>query len=190
MRKVFILSIGIFCVTSIFFQGRAQRTAYGTVEVHGSILTTLSSLGGEIGAGQYFQRSRVGGGVSFTNRMIRETTHNEKVNFERITGFAEWLYRPYGTRNRKFSLYIGGDIFFGYERMDLFNQASATCRQSLYNIGYSKYKIIYGLSPRIEGELFVGQQWAILFPIRIPITFNSQVGVFGFEVGVGARYNF
>ena len=115
---------------------------------------------------------------------------NEKVNFERITGFAEWLYRPYGTRNRKFSLYIGGDIFFGYERMDLFNQASATCRQSLYNIGYSKYKIIYGLSPRIEGELFVGQQWAILFPIRIPITFNSQVGVFGFEVGVGARYNF
>lgn len=190
MKRFLILAIGIFLSAAISYKAQAQRTAYGTVEVHGSVLTTLSSFGGEIGAGQYFQRSYVGGGVSFTNRLIRETTHNEKVNVERITAFADWMYRPYGTRDRKFSLYVGGDIFIGYERMDLFNQATKSCLQSLYNIGYSKQKVIYGFSPRVEGELFIAPQWAIIFPIRVPLTFNTQVGIFGFEIGVGARCNF
>ena len=189
MRKFLILSASIFCLSAIFFTAQAQRTAYGTAEVHGTVNTTFSSFGGEIGAGQYFQRSRVGGGVSFTNRIIKETTHNEKVNFIRAEGFAEWLYRPYATRSRTFCLYVGGDVFLGYERMDLFNQNTESCRQSLYNVGYTKHKIIYGFSPRIEGEIFVHNNIAIIIPIRVPLTFNSQLSIFGCEVGDGVRYN-
>ena len=189
----------IVVTTLLFLTGavtvHAQRTSQGTIEVTASVNTSFNSFGGDISAAYYFQSSYIGGGVSYMDRKFHEKNYDENVSLGRAEAYVTWMWRFFGSRGRAVNLYLGGDIFLGIEMLDPFKQCTAVTRQALYNVNFEKNRIIYGLSPRLEGEFFVAPRVAIVLPLRLPIAFNTnrkgeRLWIVGYEAGIGARFNF
>lgn len=175
------------------FDASAQRTANGQLLFSGSVDYNLSSVGGELTAGQYLHFGYWAGGISFQNHSYAIDGKSNKANFQRLEPMGVFMYRIFKTPSRFLNIYGGADVFIGAEFMDMFASLPQEVLKGMLNKGYRYTRFIYGAGIRLEGEYFPLQQLpqlAIILPIRLSITGNTALNeVVGFYIGVGARYN-
>lgn len=170
----------------------AQRTAYGerqlNIEGHAS---PVPSYGAALSYGQYLLNTFWEGGVTADNYIKLHKTDGLYGNL-RVEGYGAFFYRIYGTRNRQLSVYVGGDLFLGFEFLDPFKRLTQPGYQSLLNKGNKAYQFIYGVSPRAEAEFFVSRDIALVLRMRVPVTLNTQIrsNLVDIVGALGVRYNF
>ena len=168
----------------------AQRTSNKQFFLSGDIAYTGTSLGFEVQFGQYLLNFYYSAGFNVANRATIETNHGEVVSFLQTEFTTHGMWRFFGTRSRNLNLYIGPEVFVGLEWMDPLKSLSEPARQGLYNIGYKKSVLIYGVSPEFELEFFPLPRFALIFNAKMPVTIQSQYNLLGFQLGLGGRYNF
>lgn len=171
----------------------AQRTAAGLYTVSASALTDFSALGGEVSFGKNFLYSYMGAGVSLNNNAVTVNT-GEVTEFLRSELFFDWMWRPYHTRDRRFDVYVGGELFIGLETLDPYTRLKSDTYQGLVNNGYQRNVFIYGGAVRLEAEYYFTPVLGLFLCERMPVTINSQqkllVGCISFSTSAGFRLTF
>lgn len=184
---VFVCLSGACC-----FPASAQRTAPGSWHVAGSWVTPFYSLGGgELSGGRYGVTDQWQAAVGAVNRQAAETGSGEMVDLLRVRAEGRWLFRVFNTRSRALNVYAGAGLFVGAELLDPSSRLSPSTESGLSNNGYSGTAFIYGLSPRLEAELFVSEWVALYGSVSVPVCMGTRLpSVIDCEAGVGVRFNF
>ena len=192
-KKALTVSLAVLMVFLMAsFHASAQRTAYGERLLGLSATASpRSAYGATAEFGMYLLNSYWTGGLALEDRLKRHVSGQPFGN-ARVEGFGSYMYRIYGTRNRQLSVYVGGDIFLGFEFLDPFKQLDEPTWNSMLNGGYKEYRFIYGASPRAAVEFFVTGDLAVTAGIRIPVTLNGafKQDLVDFAGFLGARHNF
>lgn len=201
MRKLAQISVCVFGIAlSLCHSAHAQRTAYGERLISVSAHVTQFgpySLGTEAMFGKYLLSGYWFGALGFSNRCELDSVTSESIFYPRAEVYGGYMQRVFGSRERNFNFYGGLDIFLGAEMFDLFRTLASATKQALYSVGINDYSIVYGLSPRLEMELFISHLFAVTASVRIPVCFNTNFSVSdaikvapGVEAGIGLRLNF
>lgn len=189
MRKI-VLLLALVCAFSL--TAGAQRTTKGSSIISAYGTWTISSFGGQLEYGQYMLNSFWFGGVSFNERAFISDTFRETVFSQRAMALGGYMWRLLGARNRMLNFYGGADAFIGAGFFDVFKVSSGAMRE-YYNLrGETATKFIYGFSPRLELECYIGNHIAIVALARGPLCINDRFShdLFSFEGSLGVRVNF
>ena len=97
-----------------------------------------------------------------------------------------YMQRLVGTRSRSVSLYAGGDAWVGLESVDPFNRLSDDYVLSI-NDGNT---FVFGVTPRLEAEFFLGKIFAFTLGGRLPFAFLSRIRMMTWQGMAGIRIAF
>jgi len=159
----------------------AQRTMSGQPSLHISVLYN----GPSVCADAFFSRYTLGG---FWHVGVEGKQYNVPVSTGGILDYIHtvvssgYMYRVAGTRNRLVNYYMGGRVFMGVEMVDPFRRLPA-----YLSTGLKDYSFLYGLSPRMDLEIFISRRCAFLLSVGLPINFSSRLGWFHYEAGLGFK---
>ena len=187
-KKSFLISLFLLLFAT---SGYCQRTADGEFQASAAFKFGAYTLGAELNGGVYLLDSYIGGGASFISKSVSISNQSGSTDFARFGGFAEWMWRFFGTRKRNLNFYVGGDVLLGGEILDPYSRLSSSTRKSLEEGGYKDSVFIYGVTPKVSAEFFFTRMLALYAHIAGPFTFNSQSkNFFDVEYAVGIRANF
>ncbi len=173
----FIFLLLVVCVPS-----NAQRTMKGQ-PFAGAAFIWSGAPSGEIRAGQYqgqFLWDSALRATSFTKPLSTGDT----LECLDIALSATWQWRLVSDRSRIACLYAGAGAFAGYEVLDPFRHLPETVE-----LGFDRGSIIYGVLPVMSAEIFFSRRCALVLSASAPLTFNSPVGVFRWDVSAGIRFD-
>lgn len=181
MRKTYRNIIIFLSLAFLSFPASAQRTMSGQPSLHISVLYNGPSVCAEV----FFSRYALGG---FWHVGVEGKQYNVPVSTGGILDYIHtvvssgYMYRVAGTRNRLVNYYMGGRVFMGVEMVDPFRRLSA-----YLSTGLKDYSFLYGLSPRMDLEIFITRRCAFLLSVGLPINFSSRLGWFHYEAGLGFK---
>ena len=172
----------------------AQRTAKGLNVAGLSAVSDLTSAGVELYFGKNLFRSYTGGGLIFGNTGF-STPMGEDSYFTSFEGFYDFMWRAFYTRSRNFNVYVGADLFIGAEILDMYAKLTAPTFKALENAGYQSAALIFGASPRVEAEWFLGPYFSLNAGLRFAFTAGSQrsglpLGCLRYSFAFGSRITF
>lgn len=196
-RDTRIITALLFLSAALFFStpAKAQRTAEHQMLFSASVTTqSFSGLGGEVSWGRYLRFAYWNAGLFLKNPSVPVSAGGSRLTFSHLAPYGSFMFRIVGTPTRLFSLYGGADAFFGLEVMDMYAQLTSEAYSVLINSGYTPTRFIYGGGLRLEAEIFLlpfVKSLALTAHGRLGLTGNSgSKQVFGYELGVGLRYNY
>lgn len=97
-----------------------------------------------------------------------------------------YMYRLAAARSRVVSLYGGGTAWVGIESVDPLRQLPDDMLLSID----SGETFVFGATPRLEAELFLGQHVAILVGGQIPVAFLSRIRMTTLQATASLRLAF
>lgn len=181
MRKLAINTIVFLSFALLSFPASAQRTMSGQPSLNISVLYNGPSVCAEA----FFSQYTLGG---FWQVGIEGKQYNApistggRLDYIHTVVSSGYMYRVAGTRNRLLNYYMGGRVFMGVEMVDPFRRLPA-----YLSTGLKDYSFLYGLSPRMDLEIFIGRRCAFLLSAGLPINFSSRLGWFHYEAGLGFK---
>ena len=98
-----------------------------------------------------------------------------------------FMYRVFATRDRAWSVYLGGQAYVGFNQHEAFRRLP-----DYYELSLAPLAFICGVEPEAEVEYFCTDRLAVLFGCQCPVTFISDLreDMVRFTWTVGVRYNF
>lgn len=188
MRKAIVIVISILAALPAL----AQRTARGQFFAEAGAAYNYAFAGSaELRFGQYLSIGYWDAGVAADNYRYRSSGSGNTFSVLHAVAEGEFMFRLVSTRTRFFNLYAGSGLFLGAEMTDPYKHL----RDGEWPVGSDgkylpKASFIFGLSPRLEAEMFIFPHTAITIYGRMPLSILSKYGVFHVETGVGVKYNF
>lgn len=110
----------------------------------------------------------------------------EHLDIYHLKARGGYMYRFVGTRSRAVNLYGGGEAWVGLETLDPFHTMPDDIVLSIDD-GNS---FVFGVTPRLEAEFFLGNHFAIVLGGRVPVAFLSRLRMFNYQGTVGFRIAF
>lgn len=185
MKKIIVCFCIIFCSVASF-----AHTSKNQFHITGQIVSPMSLYAGvDLAVGQYQSIGYWNAGVSLVDRQAVSRT-GSKFSYAHTVVNGEYMFRIYGTRSRMFSFYGGAGAFLGCEINDPFRRLPAGEYITSGDGQARNINFLYGVSLRVEGEVFVAKDIAMILSVRMPVNISSSYRHCLFEVGVGVRYNF
>lgn len=205
MKKCFIYKAAVcgVLVTLLALMGSqevaAQRTVSGQRMVSANFMKTFSPsgsgkvMGADAYFGQYLGTFYWQAGAQFTG--------GKGVPVMCFNLSAGAMYRLFGTRNRMFNGYVGGNALVGVDFASGSKAVSDVIQSddlggvSVDDIDKSEEKVyetgfVYGLEPRVELEFFPFRAFALVGGVALPVKFKTQQDVVSGRLYVGLRLNF
>ena len=177
--KRFSLVVGLVIISCA--SASAQRTMVGQNAVRLACLRTDSAFGAEAFFSRYTLLGYWEVGVSGRD-YARMTTADVSLNYMNVAAEGDYLFRLAGSRNRALSLYGGGGVFLGYEAIDPAGNLPHNITTSLAS-GY----FLYGIAAKLTAEVFISPRVALDFSGSVPLNFNSPLGIFHWDAGIGLK---
>lgn len=171
--------MSFFCVES-----SAQRTMRGQMFISAAMGTAVEPGGRTSGRtlfGQYQAETYWASGLAVSGAR-RGLSSGGSMEYIRLSGYGEWMFRIAGTRNRAFSLYAGPGVFLGYEAYDPWDRLP-----SYIDTGLGRGAFIYGMHTRLETEVFVSAGISVTLGIEPSAVFGSALDCFLCKAEIGIR---
>ena len=180
----FLLTFGVF-VSPAF----AQRTVQGQFFADVNYIHTVAPmskppvLGGELFVGQYLANCYWQAGFQMTPPTKKSYLTEDGTGFVHQYGCflasGGMMYRFFGTRNRVFSLYGGGNALFGLDFPDFgaaaqnvfVDKESGRISDKTEDL---KASIVYGLEPRLEAEIYFSRKAAVVLGVAVPVRISTK----------------
>lgn len=178
--KRIISSLMLALGTILTVNCHAQRTMQGNIITNMEGAWTGSGPAAEISAGKY----TIGGlwDTGITGRTYMADVINEadavSMQYAHICAKASYLHRLIATRSRGLNLYAGAEVFAGAEMDDPFKKIATMERGNTF---------IYGLSPALEIETYIGRRLAVILNAKAPVSFSSRYGAIRYQIGAALR---
>jgi len=176
-----------FVVILAALPAHAQRTMVGQSFID---LGVRYPVGAKVSFGQYLipaywmagvelmrQRSflRVDGDVSYT-----------PLDVWQAKAQGDFMYRLVSTRGRTLSLYAGAGLWVGAEKVDPLEALPPDVILDLNK----DYVFVFGGTPRIEAEIFMGNHVALVIGGQLPLAVFSQIRILSMQATAGLRIAF
>lgn len=191
---ILALSLFLFPLT----EARAQRTmnmqSFASVSYVNGIypVGTLGLHGFEGGYGMYLIDSYWEAGVR-VNPLFRLVTVGS------ASVYGGYMYRLASTRSHVFNLYGGGRFFVGmdftigsnpFDDIIIGGESTSSTQVSVIDTSEAATKLMLGVEPRIEMEVFLLKKLAFVFSAGFPVKFMTQQDVASGRASAGLRLNF
>lgn len=180
------LAIMAACLIATSCKANAQRTMNGQSMVCLEAATSLLRLrdaGAEICYGQYLLGGYwYAGGGAMWHRVV--TTGRSPMSFIDMCASGGYMHRIFCTRSRNLCLYAGGGAFLGYEIYDPKGDLPTSI-----STGLPSGTFLYGITPRIEVELFMTGKLALITGCAAAINFSSPITKARPRITLGLRAN-
>lgn len=177
----------VFAVVLAAAPASAQRTMPGQsfVDLRGTF-----PIGGGVSYGQYLVSSywKAGVGTMRQREYLRVDgiVGETPLDVWQAKAEGDFMYRLVSTRSRIFSIYGGGGLWLGAEKVDPFRTLPSDVIVDLDG----QYRFIFGATPRLELEFFIGNHVAVLVGGRLPCAVFSQIRVVTLQADAGLRVAF
>ena len=181
MRIIVLNTILFLSLALLPFPASAQRTMSGQSSLCISALYNGPSVCADAFYGQYTLGGFWQAGVDGKLYHVRISTGNT-LDYIHTVASSGYMCRVAGTRNRLLNLYMGGRIFLGIEMTDPWNRLP-----EYWDTGLADYKFLYGISPAMCMEIFIGNHFAFTLDAALPINFSSPISNVHYEAGLGFK---
>lgn len=181
MRKLAVNTIVFLSLALLSFPASAQRTMSGQPSLHVSVLYNGPSVCAEAFFSQYTLEGYWQAGVEGKAYNVPVSTGG-RLDYIHTVVSSGYMYRVAGTRNRLLNYYMGGRVFAGIELTDPWYTLP-----DYLSTGLPRVSFLYGLSPRIDLEIFFSRHCAFLLSAGIPINFSSGISWIHYEAGLGFK---
>lgn len=181
MRKLAINTIVFLSFALLSFPASAQRTMSGQPSLHISVLYNGPSVCAEAFFSQYTLGGYWQAGVEGKAYNVPVSTGG-RLDYIHTVVSSGYMYRVAGTRNRLLNYYMGGRVFLGTEVINPWDRLP-----DYVSTGYKRVAFLYGVSPRMDLEIFFCRQCAFLLSAGIPINFSSGISWIHYEAGLGLK---
>lgn len=193
MRKI-ILYAGLTAILTLLSAGRlsAQRTAEGSLFVGVSPTVSVYQVpsgGADLYVGGYLRSSCWKAGVRSVDwNHVVDADSGSLQMFDHLAWafYGGWRYRVLGTYNRALSFYAGADIFLGLNQYEVFRSLPEEL-----TTGLPGCEFIYGVTPELELEFFVGRRTALVLGAQLPVALGSSISSDKWNLtgSLGIRFN-
>lgn len=164
----------------------AQRTMAGQHFVSAEGISSLSSFGAGVYAGQYQNSGYWCAGASAVNTIAPTSSAEVSLDNLRIAASGAYLFRLLSTQNRVLSFYGGPGVLLGLSWID-------PLKRKPYNFeidgSIREFSFIYGASLDTCLEVFFCDTVAATLSARMPVCISAQNTALSLHVGLGLRIN-
>ena len=181
MRKFTVNIIVFLSLALLSFPASAQRTMSGQPSLHVSVLYNGPSACAEAFFSQYTLGGYWQAGIEGKAYDVPIST-GSRLDYIHTAVSSGYMYRVAGTRNRLLNYYMGGRVFMGVEIVDPWKTLP-----SYVSTGIKPVSFLYGISPRMELEVFFCRKCALLLTAGIPVNFSSNISWIHYEAGLGFK---
>lgn len=175
------LALSLLLLISTAGMSYAQRTIDGQYTVSGESFYTGSSLGGRISVGRYTGLGILNTSIAVANHRldISDRLVGSKVDALHVYGEVSMMLVLISNRAHSLLLYGGAGAFIGAEALDPFGKLPKDIEV------VKPISPIYGISPRVEADVFIGRRMALTVACQAP--FNIDMLRFAYELALGFR---
>lgn len=177
---VLVLALLLVPASGVF----AQRTMKGQIFIDAS---GGWKPGATIGAGGYLIPGYWCAGVEgmlLSRRLAQAgSVMTGRLDVYHAGAHGGFMYRFVGTRSRAVNLYGGGEAWLGLESVDPFGRLPEDVVLSIAD----GTTFVFGVTPRLEAEFFLGRRVALTLGGRLPLTFMSRMGILSYQGTAGIR---
>jgi len=185
-RFCFFILLALLLAPAAF----AQRTAKGQSFVGSSYLISFpgAASGVSLEYGMYLQHSywMSGAGLIFDSVAL---SNGLSVDVLESVWSGGWMWRPFWTRSRDVSMYVGGGLLLGAEIYDPAWKLERSRKTLPDGSVLEGGRFIVGIQPSVELEWFFLPKVALTVSLDAPFIFLSRTGVARFCAGAGLRFN-
>jgi len=168
-------------------QAMAQRTMRGQMFLD---LSGHYPVGGAVSVGQYRLPGYWMAGIE--ELRMREYLHigdavdNLTLDIWHTKLQGGYMYRLVSNRSRSISMYAGGMGWIAAESVDPLKKLP----DDIVLPGLPKHKFVFGVTPMVETEFFLGNHFAVVLGGRLPLAFLSNIRLATVQARAGFRFAF
>lgn len=173
----------------LLFAGRAeaQRTMRGQMFLD---LAAHYPVGASLGVGRYVMPGFWKAGLEELRMreylLVDGTVDDVALDVWQTKLQGSFMFRLASTRSRWLSLYAGGGAWVGLESVDPLKRLP----ESIVLPGLPDHKFVFGVTPEVEVELFMGNHFALVVGGRMPLAFLSNIRMLTAQARAGFRIAF
>lgn len=185
IRRYILMALALLLLTG--GQAAAQRTMRGQMFLD---LAGHYPVGGSIGVGQYTLPGYWTAGLEalrMRERLIMDdAVETVSLDVWQTKAKGGYMARLVSTRSRSISLYAGGVAWVGLESVDPFKKLPDT----IVIPSLPKHRFVFGVTPEVEAEFFLGSHFALVVGGRLPLAFLSNIRMATLQGRAGFRVAF
>jgi len=167
-------------------QANAQRTMKGQMFLD---LAGHYPIGGSVNVGQYLMPGYWMAGLEelrMREYLLLGDTDAVALDIWHTKLQGSFFYRLVSTRSRALSLYGGAGVWVGLESVDPFKKLPDT----IVLPGLPDHKFVFGVTPEVNMEVFMGSHFALVVGGRLPLAFLSNIRMVTAQARAGFRIAF
>lgn len=184
IRRYILVALSILLLTG--GNVSAQRTMKGQMFLD---LAGHYPLAGSVNVGQYLMPGYWMAGLEelrMREYLLMDDTGSLALDIWQTKLQGSFFYRLVSTRSRVLSLYAGAGAWVGLESVDPFKKLP----ESIVLPSLPDHKFVFGVTPEVNVEVFMGSHFALVVGGRLPLAFLSNIRMVTAQARAGIRIAF
>jgi len=185
IRRYILVALSLLLLTG--GNVSAQRTMKGQMFLD---LAGHYPLAGSVNVGQYLMPGYWMAGLEALRMreylLMDDIVGTVSLDVWQTKAKGGYMARLVSTRSRSISLYAGGVAWVGLESVDPFKKLPDT----IVIPSLPKHKFVFGVTPEVEAEFFLGSHFALVVGGRLPLAFLSNIRMVTAQARAGIRIAF